>query len=83
MNTEILGLIAGLLTTSSFALQVARSLKTRDTRSISLGMYSMFASGIVLWVIYGVLLESFSIIFWNVIALGLALTMIVLKRRFG
>ena len=83
MTTELLGLIAGLLTTSSFALQVARSLKTRDTRSISLGMYGLFAFGVMLWIVYGVLLESFSIIFWNVIALALALTMTLLNRRFG
>ena len=36
---EIIGSLAAILTTTSFAPQVVRTIRTRDTRAISLWMY--------------------------------------------
>jgi len=41
------------LTTSSFFPQAVQTLRTRDTSGISLGMYVMFTSGVVIWALFG------------------------------
>ena len=84
MNLErIVGLAAATLTTVAFVPQVWRSLKTHDTRGISLSMYAVFTSGVALWLAYGVLLGDLPIILANVVTLALALAVLVLKLRYG
>ncbi|MGH8402367.1 MAG: PQ-loop domain-containing transporter, partial [Gammaproteobacteria bacterium] len=53
MNIErLIGFVAATLTTISFLPQAYHSLRTRDTRSISLGMYMLFTLGVALWLVY-------------------------------
>jgi len=51
--TDALGYVAAILTTSSFSPQAVQTLRTRDTSGISLGMYVMFTSGVVIWALFG------------------------------
>jgi MtN3 and saliva related transmembrane protein len=80
-TTEYLGLAAAFLTTGSFVPQAIRVLRTRDTRAISLAMYAMFTTGSLLWFIYGVGINSPSVIAANAITFLLALTILILKFR--
>jgi MtN3 and saliva related transmembrane protein len=48
-SVDALGYVAAVLTTSSFFPQALKTLRTRDTSGISLGMYLMFTSGVVVW----------------------------------
>ena len=48
-NTEIIGLLAAILTTVAFIPQAFKALRYRDTRSLSLGMYVIFTAGVALW----------------------------------
>lgn len=83
MNIERgIGLSAAALTTIAFLPQVIRSWRTRDTRAISLPMYSIFTVGIALWLIYGILLRDLPITLANGVTLLLALTVLVLKIRY-
>jgi MtN3 and saliva related transmembrane protein len=45
-------------------------------------MYSLFASGVALWLLYGILLGAWPIIIANVITLTLALGILFMKLRF-
>jgi MtN3 and saliva related transmembrane protein len=84
MNLErLVGLGAATLTTVAFVPQVWRSLKTHDTRGISLSMYAVFTSGVALWLAYGLLLGDLPIILANIVTLALALAVLVLKIRYG
>jgi MtN3 and saliva related transmembrane protein len=78
---EIIGYIAAFLTTASFLPQAFKTLKTRDTSGISLLMYLMFACGVALWMIYGILIQNHIIIFANSIALILAGLVLLVKIR--
>jgi MtN3 and saliva related transmembrane protein len=80
---NVLGFVAGVLTTAAFIPQVLKIWKTRSARDISLGMYTVFTSGVVLWLAYGVALESMPIILANVFTLVLALAVLVMKLRYG
>ena len=79
----LLGIVAGSLTTLAFIPQVVRTWRTRSTHDISLAMFLLFSTGLVLWLIYGALIGSWPIIIANTVTLVLALIIIVFKIRHG
>lgn len=81
--SDLIGMIAGALTTIAFVPQVWRVWKTRSTKDISLGMYLVFTTGVVFWLAYGLMLGAWPIIVANVITLALTGTVLVLKLRHG
>ena len=83
MNLELLGYIGALLTTASFIPQAIMTIRTRDTRGISRGMYVIFTIGVAFWLAYGIALDSGPMIFANTVTLGLAGTVLALKLRYG
>jgi MtN3 and saliva related transmembrane protein len=83
MNDEWFGYVAALLTTGSFVPQAIMTIRTRDTRGISLAMYVIFTVGVALWLVYGIALESWPMILANSVTLCLAATILAMKLRFG
>lgn len=81
ISASLIGYVAGILTTCAFIPQVIHTLKTKDTSSISLGMYIIFVSGVVLWLLYGILLQEMPLIIANVITLMLASAILTFKIR--
>jgi len=80
---ELLGLIAGALTTTGFIPQVRRLFKLRSAHEISLPFTIFFITGVGFWLLYGVLLGRLSIIIWNAITLALGCAMLYAKLRYG
>jgi MtN3 and saliva related transmembrane protein len=60
-----------------------RTLRTHETHGISLWMYVLFTIGVGCWLAYGLLLGSWPMIFANVVTLGLAMAILLLKLRYG
>ena len=85
MNTSAttIGFIAALLTTVAFLPQALKVWQTRSAKDVSLGMYLLFTLGVALWLIYGVLLNSWPIIVSNLVTLVLAGVVLAMKLRFG
>ena len=81
-STEILGLVAGLFTTIAVVPQVIKTWKSKHANDISLAMFSIFSSGVALWIVYGVMIGSLPVILANVVTLAWALTILALKLRF-
>ena len=79
ITPEIIGYIAATLTTSSFLPQAIMTLKTRDTESLSLGMYSAFTLGVLMWLVYGIYLADKAIIYANAITLVLSSSILFIK----
>ncbi|KIL99944.1 hypothetical protein CCC_02733 [Paramagnetospirillum magnetotacticum MS-1] len=79
--TDLLGSIAGILTTISFVPQVVKTLRSRQTRDISLAMWICFVAGVALWTVYGLLLGAWPIVASNLPTLALAGTILVVKLR--
>ena len=67
-----IGFVAGTLTTISFLPQVYYVYRSKRTTDISLSMYLLFFFGVLMWLVYGVILGSIPIIFFNAITLVLA-----------
>ena len=80
--TDLVGALAACLTTLSFLPQAWLTFKTRDVRGVSLGMYSVFAIGVALWLAYGLLLRAWPIVIANVVTLALALAILAMKLRY-
>ncbi|HEY4039521.1 MAG TPA: SemiSWEET transporter [Burkholderiaceae bacterium] len=83
MTAELIGYVAGTLTTIAFIPQAWLSWKTRHTAGLSVGMYSIFAAGVALWLAYGVLMGAWPVIVSNLITLGLALFILGIRLRHG
>jgi MtN3 and saliva related transmembrane protein len=81
--TDSLGYVAASLTTLSFVPQAWHTFQTRDVSGISLGMYSAFTLGVLLWLVYGVMLGAWPMIVANVITLALATGILVMKLVLG
>ena len=82
-DSELIGYCAAVLTTCSFAPQAWLTFRTRDVRGISLGMYSVFAIGVALWLTYGLLLQAWPIVVANAVTLALALAILAMKLRYS
>ena len=84
ISADLIGTIAASLTTLSFLPQAILVLRTRETRGISLGMYSVFTFGVALWIIYGITLNAWPVIIANAVTLCLALCIlsVVVQQRW-
>ena len=82
-DTELLGLIAGTLTTLAFLPQVIKTWKSRSAKDISLGMFLLFSAGVALWLVYGIQLGAVPIIAANGVTLLLSLAILGMKFWFG
>lgn len=79
--TDLIGYASALLTTIAFVPQALHSLKTRDLSGISLPMYGLFSLGVLGWLVYGLMIDSWPIILANCITLILACTVLYLKVK--
>lgn len=78
----LLGLLAGALTTIAFLPQVLKTWRTKSTEDISAIMFITFCLGLLLWLIYGLLINSLPIIFANALTLIFSSIILYFKFRF-
>jgi MtN3 and saliva related transmembrane protein len=80
---EAIGYLAGFLATAAFLPQVAKTLRERRAKDISLAMYVLFCAGVSLWLVYGFLISSWPVITSNLVSLVLSAIVLVLKIKHG
>jgi MtN3 and saliva related transmembrane protein len=80
--TELLGFLAGTLTTISFVPQVFKAWRTKRCDDLSWGMLVAFSTGVSLWLIYGVQIWAPPIIAANAVTLALLIVIMVLKIKY-
>ena len=78
---DLIGFAAGTLTTVSFLPQVVKVWRTQSADDLSMGMFTLFGSGVLLWLVYGLAVGSLPVIVANAITFVLATTIVVLKLR--
>jgi MtN3 and saliva related transmembrane protein len=83
VDHDALGLVAGALTTIAFVPQIVRIARSRSAHDISWWLFIMLAVGSMLWLWYGIKVESLPLVATNVITLILQFTIFFLKWRFG
>ena len=75
-NIELTGFIAAILTTVAFIPQVYKVWQTKSVSGMSLTMYLIFFCGVLLWLVYGLIINSLPMIIGN--AVTIVLTSIIL-----
>ena len=81
-SAKIIGLVAGLLTTISFVPQVVKTWRSKSAKDLSLVMFLLYCTGMLLWTIYGFMLNELPLILWNIITLVLSLVILFFKIKF-
>ena len=80
-NIEFIGFLAAILTTVAFIPQVYKVWQTKSVSGMSLTMYLIFFTGVSLWLVYGLIINSLPMILGN--SITLLLTSIILYFLFN
>lgn len=83
LNIEIIGMFAAILTTLAFVPQVLKVIKLKKTEDLSLSTYIIFTVGVGLWMVYGFLKNSISMILGNGITLILSVIILIYILKKG
>ena len=83
MKTELIGLIAGILTACSLLPQMVKTIKEHKTEGVSPFIFIILMGGTGMWVYYGILRDDFPIIITNAFSFGLNVIMLILKIRYS
>ena len=79
---EYIGFAAAACTTLAFLPQVVKTYRSRSAKDLSLGTFSILASGLFLWLVYGWLMDDMPIILANFLTLLMATALLVMKFKF-
>ena len=79
---DIIGIIAGILVMSSSIPQIIKSYKSKKMTDVSIYLMSLIASGLFLWIIYGLIRSDPIIIGTNAAGLGLNITLLIMKIKY-
>ncbi len=81
-TTSLIGFIAALLTTASFLPQAFKTIRSKNTQGLSLFMYVIFSTGVLLWLVYGIRIGDMPVIIANAVTLVFALIILGYKIRY-
>ncbi len=81
MYIELIGFIAAILTTAAFVPQAYKIWKTKSADGVSLSMYFIMLTGVLLWGLYGILIDSLPIIMANFITASLLIMIVYFKIK--
>jgi len=79
---ELLGLIAATCTTFGFMPQIVKTWRSKDVSNLSLPMYSVICLGTILWLIYGIIINSTAIIFANILAIAFTFLLVIFILKY-
>tara|TARA_A100001011_G_C13605168_1_gene553757 strand:+ start:182 stop:442 length:261 start_codon:yes stop_codon:yes gene_type:complete len=79
---EIIGCVAGVLTSFAFFPQIIKLLKTKQSAGISISTFVCTFAGCSIWFVYGVFIDSFAIVLFNLINVITTITIIFLSRKY-
>ena len=81
MLVTIVGLFAAALTSLSYIPQVKKALPAGSTDDLSLKTLVVLATGLALWILYGIFKMDYVIIIANAVGVSLVATLIGFKIR--
>ncbi|MCB8836505.1 SemiSWEET family sugar transporter [Aurantimonas sp. VKM B-3413] len=82
MSLEWIGALAAAITSFCWLPQILQLARTRQTAGISLASNAFFASGVALWLIYGLAIGSMPVIGANAVTLVFVLVIVGFKLRY-
>jgi MtN3 and saliva related transmembrane protein len=79
---QVIGIAAGICTATSLIPQVVKTIKEKKAEDVSLGMLLVLATGIILWIVYGIKKNDLPIIATNAFSLLVNITMVILGIKY-
>lgn len=79
---DVLGFLAGALTTIAFVPQLLKTWTTKSAKDVSLVMMITFCMGLFLWFMYGLAIQAMPVIVTNAVTLILASLILILKIKY-
>jgi len=80
--TQVIGLAAGVCTATSLLPQLVKTIKEKKAEDVSLGMLLVLATGILLWIVYGIKKNDLPIIATNSFSLLVNIVMVVVGIKY-
>lgn len=80
---ELIGLLAGAMTTSAFVPQAVQTWRTRSARDVNAGLLVLLVAGNSLWFTYGALVGSWGLVAANIVTVPLCALILWVKLRHG
>ena len=81
-NIDMLGMLAGTISAIVFLPQVIKTYRSRSAKDISVWMFSFATISVILWLIYGILINNGPVIYTNSCVLVLSVIMLYFKLKF-
>ncbi len=79
--SSFIGFLAAFLTTVCWLPQAWRTIRSGDTRSISLSTQALFLTGVVSWAVYGALTGSAPVLIANILTAIPVAVILAIKVR--
>ena len=83
MVLEIVGYLAGLTVALVLSPQVIKAWKTKSTKDISVSWNLILMTGLILWVVYGIVNVILPLAIFGSIEFLIASSLLVLKLKYG
>ncbi len=81
-SPEYIGFFAAILTTAAFLPQAFKIWKSKNADGLSLTMYATMGLGILSWLIYGIMIESPSVIAANSLSFSITVFISIFIIRY-
>jgi MtN3 and saliva related transmembrane protein len=81
-SIQILGLVAGTITSITFLPQVIHIWKTKSAKDLSLVMLLLLILGVTLWLTYGIIIKDAAIIYTNSMVLAMSFILLFFKLKY-
>ena len=79
---KYIGFFAAFCTTFAFFPQAIKVWKSKSTKDISLYMFIIFTTGVLSWLIYGIIIKNLPIIIANAFTLILSIFILIYKLKY-
>ena len=76
---DVVGFVAGFLTTFSSLPQLVKVIRTKSAGDLSLGTIVMTNVGLILWTVYGFMIHNPPLIIWDMIAVSITGSVAIAK----
>jgi MtN3 and saliva related transmembrane protein len=80
---EILGLIAGAITSIGYLPQIYKGYKTKKLNDVSYFMPGILDIGMLLWLFYGIISNAFAVIVANIFGIICSILLVIMKKRYS
>ena len=78
-GTDLIGMVAAVLSTLAFLPQAVKTWKTRSADDLSLSTLLMFVTAVALWIVYGIMRAATPVWLANGITIVFAAFILVVK----